>query len=323
MAPRLRVLAGPSPDALTDITSTVNTARPHRVESPLFDGAIVVHIKGLTGPDDDNLEYFGREERKGITWSLQVQGMFLRPTSADDVLFGNTFDRPLKLPWGSGAALKFMSYVDPTLEHDLTSATKPWALSPLVSTMPHLQHHDFNTTPPPTSELPPFPPPQSISDDTSQLHLALRSDGSAGDSDSDTSSVTSSVSSSASSRSRSRSSSRSRSRSSSTSSTLPPLPTASARRAHFASPEARRAVLFGAQDVLTTDFCYGFLEFAPALALRIPGGLSFDLMRYWDGQPVRFVCCERKRDGGAEPWGEVFWCVCIEMGEDSGSDAGQ
>ncbi len=41
-------------------------------------------------------------------------GRFLRPMSADDVLFGNTFDRPLKLPWGSGAALKFMQYV-PTL----------------------------------------------------------------------------------------------------------------------------------------------------------------------------------------------------------------
>jgi hypothetical protein len=40
-----------------------------------------------------------------------ITGRFLRPTSADDVLFGNTFDRPLKLPWGSSAALKFMQYV--------------------------------------------------------------------------------------------------------------------------------------------------------------------------------------------------------------------
>ena len=38
-------------------------------------------------------------------------GRFLRPTSADDVIFGNTFDRPLKLPWGSSAAFKFMQYV--------------------------------------------------------------------------------------------------------------------------------------------------------------------------------------------------------------------
>ena len=39
---------------------------------------------------------------------IAIAGRFLRPISADDVLFGNTFDRPLKLPWGSGAALKFM-----------------------------------------------------------------------------------------------------------------------------------------------------------------------------------------------------------------------
>jgi len=36
------------------------------------------------------------------------RGRFLKPVCADDVMFGNTFDRPLKLPWGSGAALKFM-----------------------------------------------------------------------------------------------------------------------------------------------------------------------------------------------------------------------
>jgi hypothetical protein len=31
-----------------------------------------------------------------------------------------------------------MKYVDPTLEQDLGSKTRPWALSPLVATMPHL-----------------------------------------------------------------------------------------------------------------------------------------------------------------------------------------
>jgi hypothetical protein len=94
--------------------------------------------------------------------------------------------------------------------------------------------------------------------------------------------------------------------------------------------------------MVTTDFCYGFLEFAPSLRLRLPGGLGFDLTRYWDGQGVRFVCCERRQvpsghdstpihepefsessmankehEGGEEdPWGRVFWCVSIEMGED-------
>jgi hypothetical protein len=38
-------------------------------------------------------------------------GRFLVPHSADDILFGNTFDHPLKLPWGMGAVLKFMKSV--------------------------------------------------------------------------------------------------------------------------------------------------------------------------------------------------------------------
>jgi len=52
--------------------------------------------------------------------------------------------------------------------------------------------------------------------------------------------------------------------------------------------------------------------------------MSFNLSRYWDGQPVLFVCCERRKlpddegsgsqDGG-DPWGEFFWCVSIQPEE--------
>lgn len=93
---------------------------------------------------------------------------------------------------------------------------------------------------------------------------------------------------------------------------------ASARRSHFAQRANRGDVWFGPNDVITTDFCYGFISFAPTVALQLPGGLSFDLMKYWDGQPVRFVCCERPKGSvrateGDAPWGRIFWCVAIEM----------
>jgi Protein of unknown function (DUF1769) len=80
------------------------------------------------------------------------------------------------------------------------------------------------------------------------------------------------------------------------------------------------AELRGAQDVITTDFCYGFLQFSPKLSLQIPGGFSFDLDKYWDGQPVRFVCCERRKANSPEPWGKLFWCVSIEMVDDDDDD---
>ncbi len=126
--PCLRVVAGPSLDALSPIS--VNSGVPHPITSDAFEGQMLAYIKDFPDKCGSVIqsEYFDREDRKGVTWSIQVQGMsldlhshlvyhanggigrFLRPISADDVLFGNTFDRPLKLPWGSGAALKFMQY---------------------------------------------------------------------------------------------------------------------------------------------------------------------------------------------------------------------
>jgi hypothetical protein len=63
------------------------------------------------------------------------------------------------------------------------------------------------------------------------------------------------------------------------------------------------------------DFCYGYLSFHPSLALQLPGGVNLDLTRHWDGQQVRFVCCERRKGtvtGDKDPWGKIFWCVAIE-----------
>ena len=96
--------------------------------------------------------------------------------------------------------------IDPTLEHDLMSSTKPWALSPLISTMPHFMHErtvdslsppsssrsslicpnaeatpkastfpDAITKAPHSHSFPPFPPNKSIEDDNSQLHLTKMS----------------------------------------------------------------------------------------------------------------------------------------------------
>lgn len=308
--PRLRVLAGTSLDCLVPITDSVNTNEPVRLSSHLFDGQVVVNIKGFNGTSN---EYFDRDDRQGITWSFQVEGRFLKPFSSDDILFGNTFDRPLHLPWGSNVALKFMKYIDPTLEHDLTSNTKPWALSPLIATMPHFMHtREMNYS---------FPPGESISDDTSQLHLALVG------LDSPTSSASSFGSSSPRQRSSSDSSSDSSSsqksksrrlfRSKKQSSQSGPFnfANASQRRTYFSTTTNRNQVVLGPEDTITTDFCYGFMEFGESLCLRLPGGVSFDLTRYWDGQPVRFVCCERQKDD-SEPWGDMFWCVVIEPCEE-------
>jgi hypothetical protein len=68
------------------------------------------------------------------------------------------------------------SFVDPTLEYNLTS-NKPWALSPLIATMPHFSHERiykklYGT---PQSDVLPFPSLTSLSDETSQLWTASTS----------------------------------------------------------------------------------------------------------------------------------------------------
>ena len=72
--PRLRVLAGPSPDSLRHICA--NTNKPHAINSELFEGLVVVHVKGFPDEQGNVLEseYFDREDRQGVTWSIQVQG---------------------------------------------------------------------------------------------------------------------------------------------------------------------------------------------------------------------------------------------------------
>lgn len=315
MSPRLRVLAGPSLSSLQPIE--VNSDKSFEIVSDVFEGKVLAYIKDFTDAEGKVLkhDYFQKPERKDVSWSIQVQGRFLEPQSADDILFGNTFDHPLNLPWGSGAALKLMKYVDPTLEHDLTSQTQPWALSPLISTMPYLAYT--------RSEAPAFPPLAPLNDDTSQLYLAatdveeLYTAPTAASSSSSLASIKSTASSSS---KKSGKEGKQEKRNLS-------LSNASERRSYFTQAKRRREIVFGPEDVLTTDFCYGYLEFNPSLALKLPGGLSIDLMRYWDGQQVRFVCCKRRKPEDPEgedgmPWGRIFWCVAIELVKDRAQGEG-
>jgi len=200
---------------------------------------------------------------------------FLVPQNADDIMFGNIFDKRLRLPPGFGAALKFVkSVIDPTIEQDLRSQTKPWALSPLVATMPYCSRTYVDEEKNDPLRRPGMLRPMSlnsldgISPQEGKKRKRLKFDSS------------------------------------------------SHRQKYFRDPERRKEIEFGPEEIISTDFCHGFLEFNPSLALRLPIGMSFDLSRYWDKHPVKFVCCERKTGSvadGEDPWGRVFWCVKIEI----------
>lgn len=103
------------------------------------------------------------------------------------------------------------------------------------------------------------------------------------------------------------------------------VPSGQNRRTYFRTAETRKKASFTPDDFIECDFCQGLLAFEDGLSLSFPM-VHFDLMQYWDGRPVWFVCCERSKDGKGP--GAPIWCVGFEIlkegeEEDEEEDAGQ
>jgi len=267
-APRIVCRAGPSLSSLEPVP--VNSSSVH-IESDLFEGNVFVRLKDYKGPVGEDGTSQPKEPFSGEkdTWSIAFEGKFKdgdkEQIEVDEILFGNTWEKPIKdyLPYGTSAALRFVKYVDPTLSCDLYS-DKPWALSPLFSTLQYLSVTESKDSVP--SSFTPSPMPENTS-------LLVPSD--------DASLVE----------------------------------TAPKRRSHFAQESARKSThLSTSSHLVRGDFSHGFLDFS-TLALSLPGGLSFSLAKYWNGEPVVFNC--RKRSTG-----ESFFVVTFELQDEDGGRLG-
>ena len=74
--PMLRFLAGPS---LTDLAPLeVNSDVPLHIKSAGFDGRVALYLKSMGDEGRTHSPYFDHQDRKGITWSIQIQGLFPR-----------------------------------------------------------------------------------------------------------------------------------------------------------------------------------------------------------------------------------------------------
>mgnify|MGYP002718908308 CR=1 FL=1 len=89
---------------------SVNSSSPTRISTGKFEGEISVWVKDFhgEGAGGDGSEYF--DKRSGMTYGIVVRGKFLDAPTADEVVFGNVFERPIRdsLPWGTAVAVKFM-----------------------------------------------------------------------------------------------------------------------------------------------------------------------------------------------------------------------
>ncbi|PWY96925.1 DUF1769-domain-containing protein [Testicularia cyperi] len=283
MAPSLKISAGPSVDSLETVAVN-HDETPVEIATPLFQGRIAVRIKNFTGRDPPGVthrsdsEYFENGHGKGQSWSMQIQARFLDAVSADDLVFGNEFDRPIRdhLPYGIGVALQFVRVVDPNLEHDLY-ADRPHAWSPYIATMPRISSvafegdgdGDADGDKPDFSAWPAFPtaPDSYVEEDITSLIPSELAD-------SEPSSIANLKGG------------------------PQGIPKANEYRLRFFSnPSHRQAVSFNKHHIVAADFFNGFIDFND-LSLHIPfaAGLKFDLKKYWDGQPVRYICKNRATD---------------------------
>lgn len=163
-------------DALSTVAVN-HDDHPVEINSPNFQGRIAVRIKNFTGEDPTGVEhkkdtpYFESGHGKGQSWSMQIQGRFKSSVNADDLVFGNEFDKPIKdhLPYGTSVALQFVKLVDPNLEHDLY-AQKPHAWSPYLATMPRINSTPFDKEGESFDDWPAFTcTPDYVEDDITSL----------------------------------------------------------------------------------------------------------------------------------------------------------
>jgi len=254
--PKLQVTAGSSFSALSTVAVNKDT-QPLKISNNHFEGSLTVRIKDFKGQDnevvsDSESGYF--QQHSGLTWSIQLQGRFKQDQLMDDVVFGNIFDHPIRdsLPYGTALALKFVNFIDPALEQDIY-ADKPWAWSPLISTMNRIAFHPSSS-----SEIP-WNSSQAEEDITPLYSTSGKKEDVEylkGNSD--------------------------------------------ARRKYFANKTNRDGVI-PKDTVFETDFCNGFIDFN-TLSVNFGARLQFSLAKYWDGQPVRYIC--RTRDGS-----KIFFCI--------------
>lgn len=78
-----------------------------------------------------NNDYFTGHRR---TFSLQLSGRFKKEWSADEVMFGTFFEKPVKMPPGYKIALALAKKIDASMDGDF-SLDAPYMCSPLICAM--------------------------------------------------------------------------------------------------------------------------------------------------------------------------------------------
>ncbi|KAJ9111561.1 hypothetical protein QFC20_002535 [Naganishia adeliensis] len=271
MAPVLKILhpKGDTPYPPVEPVR-VNSITPIPIKTNGFDGEMSVWVKGFHGLENqgDGMEYFSEKGREGMTYGIVVRGRFLKPTSADDILFGNVFEKPIRnsLPWGTSIAMKFIN--SPTLASmNCLSIRKARATNGTANGNGHAKPANATV----------------ITEESYEGIMALREENLGNLSEEVLSA----------------------SNDPSTDWGVGTPEASKARRKWLTNKENRRSLILDANWEIGMEFCNGLLDFNTLCAvLPQPFALRIPLLRYWDGQPATYIC--KARDESTVFWSMAF-----------------
>ncbi|KAI5844633.1 hypothetical protein DFP73DRAFT_62005 [Morchella snyderi] len=284
---RLRVTAGPSYDRSTHTPVPVNTSEPLLISTPHSKTTLHIRLSSFkctpSHPLPSTHPYFAHpaHAKEKDLYSFQL---VFTPRTADingaDLVWGNDFDKPIRglLPYGFGVFWNIAKWIDPGLDGDLY-ADKPWVWGSVLSSMNVIAvAPPAGTTTPQESEI----------SDVEQTEMQAPTEAGGrwgGDTvlEEDMAAVAEPAG----------------------------IPAAAGARKKFFLERARRErFTFRRGWAYGLDFFGPWLDFA-GFEIRLPG-YGLNLLKYWDGQPVRYTLRNTKTD-------EVYACVLldfVEVGED-------
>ncbi|KAL1990538.1 hypothetical protein VTN49DRAFT_6377 [Thermomyces lanuginosus] len=144
---RLKVTAGPEYDTSTHQVVPVNSNKTIRFENQHATVNLCVRIQDYTGLPNNSPKtstYFSHPLHERDQYSICFSFIPKHDVNADDLVFGNDFDRPIRdsLPPGFGTALSIVRWtLDPALDGD-PYADKPYLYSPGVATFNYFRIGD-------------------------------------------------------------------------------------------------------------------------------------------------------------------------------------
>ncbi|KAJ9643986.1 hypothetical protein H2199_003852 [Coniosporium tulheliwenetii] len=136
----LKVTAGPNYDPSTHHPVHVNTPAPLKISSEHIDASINVRIqdyRGLPKGSPSTSPYFTHPSHTHDRYSIAFTFALKQTLNGNDVVFGNDFDHPIRdrLPPGFNTAFRIVKWmIDPGLDGDVY-ADEPYLYGPLLSSI--------------------------------------------------------------------------------------------------------------------------------------------------------------------------------------------